>query len=85
MHSTKNLIITIFATIIIYLVIFAFSKIVRDIFAPPEILNSKIVGFAHYYGYSLYFDYVFLFAVIFAPIVIIISFYFIFKTYGKKN
>lgn len=85
MHSTKNLRIAIFTTVVVYLIIFASSKMIRSLFPPPEILINKIVGFAHYYGYSFYFDYLFLFAVIFAPIVVIILFYFIFKIYGKKN
>lgn len=83
--KTSKLIITVCVVSIAYLIILSSSKMIRSLFSPPEILDSKIIGFAQYNGYSFVFDYLFLYEIIFAPIIIITLFYFIFKIYATKN
>ncbi len=83
--NSSKLIITACVMVISYVLILFSSKIIRSLFLPPKILESKIIGFAQYYGHSFSFDYLFLYAVIFTPIVIIILFDFIFKIYDAKS
>lgn len=83
--KSSKLIITVCVVSILYLIILASSKIIRSLFSPPEILDSKIIGFAQYNGYSFFFDYLFLYEIIFVPIIVIALLYFVFKIYARKN
>lgn len=84
-RKSLKLIITACVLVVSYIVILFSSKIIRSLFLPPKILESKIIGFAQYYGYSFSFDYLFLYEILITPIIVITLLYFIFKTYDKKS
>lgn len=50
-------------------ILFTFRK-VRSFFPPPSIGESKIVGYAQYFGYPFYFDTVLFFVFLLSPILI---------------
>lgn len=67
--------------LIIYLASFAplfflialFFRKLRDHLLPPQITDSKIIGYTHFFGYPFYLDNIIFFIIIFYPLLIFLS------------
>lgn len=67
-----------------FILILSFRKL-RDSLPPPEINQSKVIGYAQYFGYPLYMDAVIFFSIIFFPAAFFAIMRLIDNNKNKKN
>lgn len=78
-YNARILLSAFFIYTIELIILLKYFRVIRGLFAVPEIGREKIIGYAQYVGYPMYFDIFLFYILLFSPVAIIWILYFIRK------